>query len=159
MLGRLLAALRHQAARFAPDEGASVVPIFTLALIPMVGLVGSAIDYSRASGLRQSLQLALDTAILAGARDGTSNWPVVALNSFNANISANAQASLPALAPSFSTNGTTYSGAVTASVQTSFMGVLGISAIPLSAQSLAAVRNGTSGQFCVLVPFLTAASD
>jgi Flp pilus assembly protein TadG len=144
MLGRLLAALRQKAARFAPDEGASVVPIFTLALIPIVGLVGSAVDYSRASGLRQSLQLALDTAILAGARDGTSNWSVVALNSFSANKPAKVQSSLPGLAPSFSANGTTYSGAVTASVQTSFMGILGISAIPLSAQSTAAVRNGNA---------------
>jgi Flp pilus assembly protein TadG len=158
MLDRLIAALRRQAARFAPDERASVVPIFTLALIPIVGLVGSAVDYSRASGLRQSLQAALDTAILAGARDGTSNWPVVALDSFNANIPAKVQSALPGLAPSFSTNGTTYSGAVTASVQTSFMGILGISAIPLSAQSLAAVRNGTSGQFCVLSLNRTAAS-
>ncbi|MEA2995752.1 MAG: hypothetical protein QOG74_1301, partial [Alphaproteobacteria bacterium] len=122
MLDRLIAALRRPAARFGLDEGASVVPIFTLALIPIVGLVGSAIDYSRAGGLRQSLQVALDTAILAGARDGTSNWPVVALDSFNANIPAKVQSALPGLAPSFSTNGTTYSGAVTASVPTSFMG-------------------------------------
>jgi hypothetical protein len=50
MLDRLLAALRQKAARFVPDEGASVVPIFTLALIPIVGLVGGAVDYSRASG-------------------------------------------------------------------------------------------------------------
>src|SRR3954470_10866635 len=128
MLGRLLGALRRQAARFAPDEAASVVPIFTLALIPIVGLVGSAVDYSRAGGLRQSLQLALDTALLAGARDGTSNWPVVAIDSFNANIPAKVQSALPGLAPSFSTNETTFSGAVRASVQTSFMGILGITA-------------------------------
>src|SRR5260370_1178798 len=73
MLDRLSRLIRRKTSRFASDREGSVMPVFTLALVPVLAMVGSAVDYSRASNLRFGLQSALDVAILAGARDGTSN--------------------------------------------------------------------------------------
>jgi Flp pilus assembly protein TadG len=150
MFDRLSAAIRHNAARLASDAKASVVPAFTLAIIPFLAMVGSAVDYSRASGLKTGLQAALDAAVLAGARDGTANWSNVALDTFNNNIPRNGLSLLSGISPAFSVSGTNYTGTVSATARTSFMGLMGISSVPLSVQSIATTKGGTPGQFCVL---------
>ena len=60
--------------------------MFALALVPIAAMVGAAVDYSRASGLRAQLQGTLNSALLAGARDGSTNWMNIATNFFNANV-------------------------------------------------------------------------
>jgi hypothetical protein len=52
--------------------------------------VGAAIDYSSANKIRSSMQVALDSAMLAGAKDGSSNWAQVALDVFSANVAKQA---------------------------------------------------------------------
>jgi Flp pilus assembly protein TadG len=52
---------------FWPAQGGNIGVIFALALIPVLMLVGAAIDYSRASAIRTQLQAAMDAAVLAGA--------------------------------------------------------------------------------------------
>src|SRR5262245_8203559 len=77
----------HRALRaFKAADGGNVAIIFALALIPVMTAVGVAVDYSRANSAKTALQMALDTAILAGARDGSSNWAGVANNAFTSNI-------------------------------------------------------------------------
>src|SRR6185436_20437300 len=71
---------------FLRESGGSLLPMFALTMVPMMGMVGAAVDYSRASGVHTGMQAALDSAMLAGARDGTSNWRNVALSVFNANL-------------------------------------------------------------------------
>lgn len=51
--------------QFSRDERGQVAVMFGLAVTPMVMLVGSAIDISRASGAKEQLQLAADSAVLA----------------------------------------------------------------------------------------------
>jgi Flp pilus assembly protein TadG len=67
---------------FCSDRAGSFAPTFALLLVPVVGLIGAALDYSRAANERVMLQRALDTALLAAAQDGTSNWPAVAEGTF-----------------------------------------------------------------------------
>jgi Flp pilus assembly protein TadG len=55
--------------RFRRDQRGNVLMLFGIALIPMMGVVGVAIDYSRASNTRQALSSAIDTAALMAARD------------------------------------------------------------------------------------------
>jgi predicted XRE-type DNA-binding protein len=50
--------------------------------------MGAAVDYSRANSVKASLQAALDSAVLAGAKDGTSKWLTTASNTFNGNVKA-----------------------------------------------------------------------
>jgi Flp pilus assembly protein TadG len=53
---------------FLKDRRAGVAPMFALAVIPVIGLVGAAVDYSRANSLRTKVQGALDATALAMAR-------------------------------------------------------------------------------------------
>jgi uncharacterized protein YegL len=55
--------------KFFRDEGANVLPLFGMAIIPIVGLVGGAIDYSRASAARSAMQSALDSTALMLSKD------------------------------------------------------------------------------------------
>jgi Flp pilus assembly protein TadG len=52
---------------FWTGQSGNVGVVFALALIPVLLLVGVAIDYSRASAIRTQLQAAMDAAVLAGA--------------------------------------------------------------------------------------------
>src|SRR5215207_7955283 len=53
---------------FLRDRRAGVAPMFALAIIPVIGLVGAAVDYSRANSIRTKVQSALDATALAMAR-------------------------------------------------------------------------------------------
>lgn len=55
--------------RFRRDQRGNVLMLFGLALIPLMGVIGVAIDYSRASNARQALNAAIDSAALMAARD------------------------------------------------------------------------------------------
>ncbi|HEY8380610.1 MAG TPA: pilus assembly protein TadG-related protein [Microvirga sp.] len=58
---------------FLRNERGSVAVVFTLALVPLIGAAGAALDYSRATGSRASLQTAADAAALAAVRVKTLN--------------------------------------------------------------------------------------
>jgi Flp pilus assembly protein TadG len=49
------------------DRRGNVAVLFGLAAVPIMGVMGVAVDYSRASHYRAILQSAVDTAALAGA--------------------------------------------------------------------------------------------
>jgi Flp pilus assembly protein TadG len=54
--------------RLLKDRNGNVVPMFALALIPILGFVGAAVDYSRANSIKASLQASLDATALAMAK-------------------------------------------------------------------------------------------
>jgi Flp pilus assembly protein TadG len=53
--------------RFFTDRRGNILPIFGLAIIPMLGLIGAAVDYSRANSVKAALQASLDSTALAMA--------------------------------------------------------------------------------------------
>jgi Flp pilus assembly protein TadG len=55
--------------RFATDTGGNVLMMFGLAAVPLIGLMGASIDYAVASQRRLDIQVALDQATLAVARE------------------------------------------------------------------------------------------
>src|SRR5262249_9230347 len=117
--------------RFAQDSSGSVAMVFSLALIPIMVAVGAAIDYSRANSVKAVLQATLDSALLAGAKDGSSSWAQVAQNVFQANFSAKSSASLT---PTFSLgNNGAYTGTVSIAVPTSILAIVRIESINVSA--------------------------
>jgi Flp pilus assembly protein TadG len=59
--------LFHYIRRFVCDRRANILPLFGLAIIPMIGLIGAAVDYSRANSVKAALQAALDSTSLAMA--------------------------------------------------------------------------------------------
>jgi Flp pilus assembly protein TadG len=61
--------VRSAATRFvAADEG-NIAVIFCIALVPLLGFVGAAVDYTRANAARSSMQAALDSTALMLSKD------------------------------------------------------------------------------------------
>ena len=56
-------------ARILQDRKGGVAPLLALAIIPIVGAVGAAVDYSRANLVRTSMQNALDSTALMLSKD------------------------------------------------------------------------------------------
>src|SRR3954467_11972656 len=143
MFTRMCAALQKSCFGFKRNAEGSVVSTFALSLVPVVGLVGAAVDYSAASNARMSLQVSLDAALLAGAKDGTTSWADTALNTFNANLNpktaTNAHPTFPL------TTARAHTGPVTATVPSNFLGVLGVSGIDISASGTAVVPPADNG--------------
>lgn len=58
--------------RFGRDTRGNVAVIFCLALIPLIGFVGSAVDYTRANNARTAMQNALDSTALMLSKDAAT---------------------------------------------------------------------------------------
>ncbi len=54
--------------------------LFAIAIVPLLGFVGGAIDYSRVNNARTAMQTALDTAALMISKDATSNMTAAQIN-------------------------------------------------------------------------------
>ena len=57
--------------RFGQDRSGNVLMFFGLAMIPVLGLAGAAMDYARATTARAELNAAVDSAALMAARDAS----------------------------------------------------------------------------------------
>src|SRR5262245_1263661 len=67
--------LQAQLGSFRAAEGGNIMLTFALALIPIVGAVGAAVDYSRANNYRTQLLAAADAASVGSV---AKNSPAVA---------------------------------------------------------------------------------
>jgi Flp pilus assembly protein TadG len=66
------ASFRNQvrsATRFVGADEGNIAVIFAIALVPIIGFVGVAIDYTRANAARSSMQAALDSTALMVSKD------------------------------------------------------------------------------------------
>lgn len=139
--------------RFARDPSGNVALSFALALAPIVGLAGAALDYSKASATRAQLQVATDAAALRAAQ--------VAVGSDQDRIAA-AKAAFPDAAPAAdgevrrevtsvtaTVTGQTVTVTTSRRVRTSVLGAVGIEDIPVKVQSTA-LRMVQGPPVCVL---------
>src|ERR1700680_3691591 len=151
----ICSAVHRLARRFLRQCRGSAVPTFAVALVPMVALVGAAVDYSRANSIRSQMQGALDAAVLAGARDDTASWTQTAQNIFTALFQPNGSSGA---APSFVLNGGgSFTGNVSATVPMDFLGSFGISAMNVKATATAMVApTSPQSEYCLLALNLTA---
>jgi Flp pilus assembly protein TadG len=139
--------------RFLADQRGGVMPIFALALVPMIGLAGAAIDYSRANAARTSMQATLDATALMIAKDAQllqQNQVAPRANElFNATFGRDDVTSLQVNASiTNNTTGTTVTASVGGSIATTFMHVLGHSSMALSVNT--SVVMASDGLGCVL---------
>ena len=72
--------VRRSVARFRRAERGNVAVLFAITLVPMLGFVGGAIDYSRVNNARTAMQTALDTAALMISKDATSDMTAAQIN-------------------------------------------------------------------------------
>lgn len=89
MSGNWFHSLRRAVLAFREDRGGNLVVIFAILLVPLLGMVGAAIDYTRASTARQMLMSAVDTAALMAARDAAKLTDAQLQTRINDWISAN----------------------------------------------------------------------
>jgi Flp pilus assembly protein TadG len=151
----LLITLRALGIRFRRRCQGSIAPMVAVAMVPMVGIAGLAVDYSRANGIRAGMQGALDSAVLAGAKDDSANWADTALNVFSATFNPKGSSGA---APKFVLNGDgSFSGTVSASVPMEFLRLIGASSMNVNAQATATVAPTSPGsQYCLVALNLTA---
>jgi Flp pilus assembly protein TadG len=125
-------------ARFFRDRKGGVAPLLALGIIPLVGAVGAAIDYSRASATRVAMQAAGDAAALMVAKQASSLSAAQLSQSatayFMANFSNHPEAQDVQVTASYGqgTSGFAVTIGATAKVNASFLGIMGVSQIPLS---------------------------
>lgn len=63
--------VRGSIARFRHAQGGNVAVMFGIAIVPILGFVGAAVDYARVNNARTAMQAALDTAALMISRDAS----------------------------------------------------------------------------------------
>jgi Flp pilus assembly protein TadG len=137
--------LRRAGRNFAACERGNVVMLFSLAMIPLMGLTGIAVDYSRASAIKAAMQIAADSAALALSRSA-STLNETALNSaaadyFNATFSR-PEISSPSVSAVYSTtNGSSVTINTSAVMKTTFLGVVGIQEMPIKVSATSAWGN------------------
>jgi Flp pilus assembly protein TadG len=138
-------------ARFCADRSANIAPIFAIALVPVVSLTGSAVDYSRANNVKAAMQAATDATALNlvqnAAKIPSGDVSATAASIFRAVF--NRPDALNLLVTASSTSGGTVTVSATASVATDFMGVLGMTSIPIGSAAVA-VKTPGDGLGCVL---------
>jgi Flp pilus assembly protein TadG len=141
-------ALTRRIARFRHDATGHVAMMFAACLVPLLGCVGTAVDYSLASSKRTKIQSALDQAMLAGAIAGKQtldggSGKNAAIDAANAAAATFFAANTPGITASLTTdykmNGLNLSGTGSASANspTTFMKIAGFSDIPISTTSQA----------------------
>src|SRR5262249_32735504 len=117
-------------ARFFRDCKGGVAPFLALGLVPLVGAVGAAIDYSRANATRAAMQAAGDATALMLAKNTAalngSQLQQTANSYFLANFTNHPEAQNVTVTVSYAqggANGFTVSINATATVKATFLGV------------------------------------
>ena len=133
-LGRVFAAFRK-------DRGGNVALMFAIAAVPVVGMVGAAIDFSNANSAKTAMQSALNSTALMLSRNasGLTNdqLQTAAQNYFNAIFNRPEARNVQVSATYSTTGGSSLSVTGSADVPTTFLGVLGYNEIPVSNSSTA----------------------
>jgi hypothetical protein len=128
-----------------------VTIIFALALLPLVSLVGAAVDYSHANSIKTAMQAAVDSTALMLTKDAgsLSSTQLIqrATDKFKASFTRPETTGVQVSAQ-YDILNKSLSLAATGSMKTDFMGVMGFSSLNISARAVAkSVGNGTA---CVL---------
>ena len=125
--------------RFWRNQQGSIAPLLGIALIPLMAAVGAAVDYSQANAARATLQNALDSTALMLSKNAALQTngalQTEATNTFNALFTAT-NAKNPTVTVSYSTtNGSHLVLTGSATVNTSFMSIIGVDSINITASS------------------------
>ncbi|MEA2873362.1 MAG: hypothetical protein QOH67_3338, partial [Hyphomicrobiales bacterium] len=126
-------------ARFFNDRRANVAPIFALAIIPVVGLTGMAVDYTRGNSMRAAVQAALDATALAMARTApnltAAQLQQQSSDMFFAQFNRPDAKNVVVTATYSTTNGSALTLAASGTIDTTFSRVMGMSELSVGSSS------------------------
>jgi Flp pilus assembly protein TadG len=125
--------------RFARNTCGNVAVTFALSILPVVGTVGFAVDYSHANAVKVAMQTALDSTALMLAKDAaslsSSELQTKATNYFKA-LFTKPEATNVTVAATYSTSG---GSAIvvngSAQVPTAFLGIIGYNSLTVNGSS------------------------
>lgn len=130
---------RRWLARFRDDQRGNVIMIFGLSLVPLMGVIGVAVDYSRASRVRQTLSSAVDSAALMAARDAQTLTDAQLTERINnwmkANLPADVQDQFTGASVTIDRTARTVKIVANGSVPATVAQVLGTTTMPVSTVS------------------------
>jgi Flp pilus assembly protein TadG len=136
-------------ARFRRADGGNLAVTFSLALLPVVGVVGASVDYSKANNIRTQMQSSLDAAVLAGVTQASGKQVSVASATFTTNYVGRWGTGATA---SFTVNAdSSLTGSAHATVATSLMRMVGISSISVKVNAKAAINTTQTSNVCILL--------
>jgi Flp pilus assembly protein TadG len=125
--------------RFWNNRQGSVAPMLGIAIIPLLGAVGAAVDYTQASATRTAFQTALDSTALMLSKTAAMQTPVdlqtAATNDFNALFTRTNAKNVTVTANYSTTSGSQLVLNGSATVDTNFLSVLGIDTIHIAAST------------------------
>jgi Flp pilus assembly protein TadG len=131
--------IREAWRNFRSAEGGNVMMTFALAVIPIMGLVGAAVDYSRAGMIRSNMQSAVDATALAVAKSAVAQTPEQiqsAADTYFRALFTRPEASNVQLTTNYDgSNGSTLVVSASATIKADVMGVMGYSQLPIGASS------------------------
>ena len=141
-MNTLLGQLRHHFHAFRRSQNGNVAVTFAIAVIPIIGFTGAAIDYSRASSVKAAMQAALDATALAMSKEATSvsssQLQTDAAAYFAAAFNRPDAQSIRISAAYSTSSGSSVTVSGTGFVKTQFMGIMGINTIPVASSSTTA---------------------
>src|SRR5947208_13535926 len=141
--------LSHLLREFARSRDGNLAIIFALLAIPLIGGIGTAVDLSKASDVKTQLQNSLDAAVLAGVTQAAGQQVSTATAVFNGDYVAKYAATAT---PSFTQNAdTSLSGTARAVVDMSFLSMLGISSVQVTATATAMAGPQATSKVCILL--------
>jgi Flp pilus assembly protein TadG len=127
--------LRERCRRFGAAQGGNVVMTFALSIIPIIGFVGAAVDYSRGNSAKAAMQSAIDATALMLSKEVTkltaSQMDQKATDYFRALFNRTEVTNL-VITPSYTTtSGPQVVVTAGAKVPTTFMRVFGIDSMDI----------------------------
>jgi Flp pilus assembly protein TadG len=131
--------------RFCADRNGNVAVLFAISLIPLMWLVGTAVDYSRASAIRTHLQMVADSTVLSLARNAaTQSADAVQAQAdsfFKASFTRTDAINLVVTATYTNTGGNKVVVQASADTPTSFLGVFGITKMSVGVNATSVWNN------------------
>lgn len=138
--------------QFRSASGANVTVIFALSLVPVLGAVGAAVDYSQGSSLRSAMQAAADAASLGTIKNASTLTPAqvqsTAAGMFNASF--NRPPVIPTVSASYDAASNTVTMSASATFKPNLMSMVGVTQMNMSVTSKATIAAKT-WQVCVMV--------
>jgi Flp pilus assembly protein TadG len=125
--------------RFLKDRRGGVAPMFAIAIVPVFGLIGAAVDYSRANSVRAGMQSAIDATSLAMAKLAPTLSQAELQQKTNDYFKAmfnHPEAKNLVITPTYTTaGGSQLTISVSGSMDTSFMRIMGFSSLNVGSKS------------------------
>lgn len=125
--------------RLLRNRAGNIAMTFAIISVPLMGAMGAGIDYARAMNHRRELQSNLDAALVAAVKDiGTKNETQLKAQIANwmaADASTKGGYTLDAKNIAIDNTGQIIGATVTASVDTTFMRILGYQTIPVAVKA------------------------